>query len=257
MSTKKRRYPSGQNTIYDNTYNAMRVNSRVLNAGVREYDYKYAFSMSSKQEVQAQYYSIARDIAVMVREEKSVQQAFQTYKAVRKEQGFPEPTELPSELQDKLSKIHAYMDIYKAELDYLRGVLQKFTDAATEKRKELMLRHGPRQSARLEHGLIVEIDGQRVDRINGVRCIADPLSPYNGMPLSAYREMALSWAREYDRVRAEKEAQRVHEIRTRGHSDIPYYNRQAHIPREYLPKLPEGVPNMTKPIPTKSKRTKR
>jgi hypothetical protein len=117
---------------------------------------------------------------------------------------------------EKALKLEAQIDIIKLELKELK----KLIEAAEQKREDArkpFLPRGPRGSKTGVHPLCL-VDGQRIERDNktGELYICDKRSPYNGMSMSDYREMAHNFI-------------------------VSLSRRTANVPKSDWPKIPEGV----------------
>lgn len=260
-----RRYPSGTHKRYDEVYELTRVNSPIINRGLREKFIEWAGRFSSRSALEQLRLELAGGkegkywdtkytlqgqwmLAYIPNTEKKLvelEELFKQYQQQKINIGLPKPTTWPDDLLDKRLKCEALLDVYVDELKIIDTELKKYTDAEDEKRREKMYFNGIGISHRQNpENILVEIDNQQVSLIDGLLIITDPISRYRGMAVPDYRRMADRWRKEREENRNRLERQYREQMRENGRSDIivPKMSGFRHDdPR--LPKWPEGTTN--------------
>lgn len=158
----------------------------------------------------------------------------------REREGYERPSEMPPEIHNELMKHQARLDVYNLEKEALEEQLLEI-----ENKPNLnMLKFGPLSSGQLQNNDLIEIDGQRVERINGKLIITEPGSPYLGMSVVSYRtHVSDPWLREQHEKLNALVNQRKIEVQEKGFSNISIPTRRRSISKNDLPPWPEGVKN--------------
>jgi len=240
----KRRYGirDAEYKVYTDRFDRLLILSDVLNA---DKSVGGRYTMYDKRAI---------EVAIMEREEKTspdfqrnlddAQIDFESYCSNRVNAGYPLPEAWPKMLLERRLHAEAGMDITNRELEVLKDQLQtRFITPIKDAEEKSMLAYGPIGSAVLQNGVVALIDGQAVERIDGVLVITSEKSPYKGMVVSDYREFVVRpfviGRRKHDEELVKKRAE---ELRTTGRSDILVTNSHKKIHASSLPPLPEGVP---------------
>jgi len=105
----------------------------------------------------------------------------------RKNQGKLPYQEMPDNMQKDYEAALAKLDVIKEEIKALKEKKQKIKQQKKKKRNRKILKYGPQGVAKGEPLRI--IDGQNVEQKNGRLYIEDSASPYDGMPVVAYRNL--------------------------------------------------------------------
>ena len=196
----------------------------------------------------------AMEVAILEREEKiipdfqrnidDVNIDFESYVTNRMNIGHPRPEVWPRMLLERRLLAEAGLDITKRELEVLKDQLQtRFIEPIKQAEEKSMLAYGPIGTAVLRNGVIALIDGQAVERIDGVLVIVSEKSPYKGMAVSDYREFVVKpWVIARRKQAEELVTKRAEELRTTGKSDISVTNSHKKIHSSSLPVWPANVP---------------
>jgi len=108
-----------------------------------------------------------------------------------------------------------------------------------------MLSRGPIGVGEMRNGILILMDGQAVEKVDGVMVITSEKSPYRGMAVHAYLEFVVKpWSISRRKRAAELERQRADEIRTTGKSTINVSTGNKVINKSSLPPWPDNVPNL-------------
>jgi hypothetical protein len=151
----------------------------------------------------------------------------------------------PLILKEKLL-LEARLDVYLREEESIRLALNNLKVDEDNKQDELCLQHGPQGNGRLRGGDLVELDGQKVERIKGRLIITSPSSPYRGLLVSDYRERISDvWTKARNDLHLLMSKKAKEEIKATGHSSIVVPSRRSgtKISKSSLPPWPAGVRN--------------
>ncbi|NLT49699.1 MAG: hypothetical protein GXX85_02130 [Ignavibacteria bacterium] len=158
----------------------------------------------------------------------------------RDREGYERPSEMPPEMHNELMKLQARLDIYNLEKEALEQQLSEIQSVENPD----CLKFGPVGSGQLRNGDLIELDGQRVERINGKLVITEPGSPYLGMAVVDYRKLVSDpWLKQQNDKLNALIKQRQEEFKLKGFSDIVIPTRRRSISKNDLPPWPEGVIN--------------
>ena len=259
-----RRYKINDNSLYDKVYSRLRVQSWILNGGVRNQNFATAGRMESEQAImitklsligskEGKYYDAENQEWIIARVPywkavlEKVDADFKIYSQERVNQGYARPSEMPTNLAEKQAEAEAALDIIEDELALCNRLLKEYSEKVSVIRDENMLKRGLQQSGKLRGGFLVEMDYQRVGiNADGILIIDDSNSPYDGMGVTDYRALANKWMAEFQDKCSKAANERAEEIRRKGKSNIALPSRMDTIPREQLPKWPNGVVNYKK-----------
>lgn len=160
--------------------------------------------------------------------------------------GYKKPERWPKDLLEPRLKFEAFMDITKREIEVLNEQLNKrFLEPIKQAKEKSILARGPLGVAEMRGGILIMIDGQAVDRVEGVMLITSEKSPYRGMAVSDYREyVSKPWIISRRKRAAELEKMKAEEIRKNGYSNIVVSMVNKKIDKTSLPPWPDGVPNL-------------
>jgi hypothetical protein len=259
-----RRYKIGEHPIYDRRYGALKSHSQILNQS----DHKpnpYSINISDKQGLIVQRYLLMGvdekdgkfinssgvwEIATIPEIKSKIavlQKEFDDWAQTQVNNGYHRPKQmLPGMMEERL-KLEANLDIATAELAKIDLMISKFKNKEEEKRNSKVLYYGLQGNGRLKDGILCEIDGQRVSQFNGILVIDEPVSPYDGMAVADYRELAKQWRNDRIAVYTGLKKRREAEIAEKGASNIiAQYPYSCHVKREDLPAWPKGVKNYKK-----------
>lgn len=203
---------------------------------------------------QTLYDKRAIEIAILEREEKIIPDFqrnlddatidFESFCTNQMNIGRNRPEVWPKHLLERRLLAEAGLDITKRELEVLKDQLQtRFIEPIKEAEEKSMLAFGPIGTAQLQNGVVALIDGQAVERIDGILVIVSEKSPYRGLAVSDYREHVVKPFVIARRKQAEELVKkRAEELRTTGRSNIVITNSHKKIHQSSLPPLPEGIP---------------
>lgn len=165
---------------------------------------------------------------------------YEDYCERREREGFEVPDKMPPEMHNDLMKLQARLDVYNLEKEALEQRLSEIQSVANTD----CLKFGPVGSGQLQNGDLVEIDGQRVERINGKLVITEPGSPYLGMAVVDYRKLVSDpWLKQQNDELNALVNQRKKDFQEKGFSNVMIPSRRKAISKESLPKWPEGCIN--------------
>jgi hypothetical protein len=240
----KRRYTirDPEYKVYTDRFDRLLILSDILNANKSATG---RYTMYDKRAI---------EVAISEREEKTIpdfqrnlddaQIDFESYCSNRVNGGYALPTAWPKHLLERRLHAEVGLDITNRELEVLKDQLEtRFIQPIKEAEEKNMLAFGPIGTAVLQNGVIALIDGQAVERIDGVLVIVSEKSPYRGLAISDYREHVVKpfviARRKHDEELVKKRAE---ELRTTGKSNISITNSHKKIHSSSLPPLPDGVP---------------
>jgi len=183
-------------------------------------------------------------IPYLEEELKKIEKRFEEYKKERVRQGYEAPEKMPPEMEAEYLKLSARLSVKKEELKYLKEELKKLQKPKDNTENKNVLKFGLRCSGQLQGGILKMIDGQNCDFVDGVLCIVDHRSPYNGMAVSDYRKLAAKWRVEKHEEEIKKLVRLQKEARERGEPvplTLPVGVEE--VPKEELPEWPEWAEN--------------
>lgn len=253
-----RRYKIGTHRTYDKCFDAFKGDSPVLNPrssgiGVHSLNLSDKNALKSHLLERVGFQGDAKEMKIgwfrkgetgemQVSDLKSaeqqiiaIKQAFENQKQGIINQGRRPPKTMPADMQEKLLKAEARLDITKSEIETLERLLKNFTDADTKIDDSLVLKRGPAGSGKLRHGILAHVDGQHVEADSkGVLRIADARSRYNGMATADYYdEIVRPWLRANSKLLKEH-AKKCRKIR-KSDPDAEFKN----APRAPWPEVPK------------------
>ncbi len=263
----KRRYPRGENQIYDKVYNQRLTHSPIVNQAIREKNERLAFKLNSEGGIRSEIIHLEgnpagkvfhpdrdefTDAAIPAVEKELARINFQIENwtddpTVRQKQLLPGTniTSL-SVLHETRFKLEAIIDVYRHEVKRLREMLVPYEEHKLAQRKKALLEFGPLGEQQRFFPRQI-IDGQECGFVNGVLCVTDDLSPYQGMNLADYKTFVVKqFKREQKELCRKKTKQREDEIMKYGKSFIRIPEGHQRISKENLPKWPEGIKNHLK-----------
>lgn len=125
---------------------------------------------------------------------------FISYKESRIKQGYESPTEMPESLQTEFYRLRARMTVLDAESEELKKRLKSFDEPKKQEEDDKVLMFGPLGAGKLQDGILVRIDGQKVtESKDGIMIINDQRSPYSGMSVVHYRRLCREYQENKDR----------------------------------------------------------
>lgn len=175
-----------------------------------------------------------------------LEQKFEQYKKDRIRQGFPMPTEMPGDMLKEKYGLEARLTVIDEEIRELRRRLDEFRQPEQEADDRHVLQYGLHEHGKLRDNKLVTIDGQRVaENPDMVMIISDDRSPYNGMAVSDYRQLARQWRADRKRMADEAFRQLQERCIAEGKPvpQAPPITSMRKVSRASLPKWPEGVVN--------------
>jgi hypothetical protein len=198
----RRRYKIGKFPVYDKKFDREKSES-FLNPRNVFFDIKFAFGSSpatasmvlewegeTQGEHKGEYPAPDgwQKSKILIAQEAldAVDAKWKATKAQAKRCGRPIPKEMPADLVNERLKAEAVLDIRQEELDFLKKKLGEWETKETKQKASMILRYGPRGSAKGEPPR--EIDGQDVVQRDGKLVINCFESPYHNMELPDYFE---------------------------------------------------------------------
>jgi hypothetical protein len=131
-----------------------------------------------------------------------MKKAYESFQQDAKRQGKEVPL-LPPEMEARMNKLSAQLVVLNEERTVLEGMLKDIA-AKEEKEEELhCLEYGLKQSGRLQDGILVSLDGQRIVQDEDGLLIIDS-GIYKGMDVPSYRKLAAQWRKDRDAADAAK-----------------------------------------------------
>jgi hypothetical protein len=123
----------------------------------------------------------------MIREQlEEINTKFKHHQQERVNSCYEKPEVMAPELNQKRLELEACKDVAEEEVEMLDKLLKNIKSKVQVQDDSMVLKRGPIGSGSLRVGIFHIIDGQQVELIDGLLCISDPLSPYNGMSTMDY-----------------------------------------------------------------------
>lgn len=262
-TTGVRRYKIGTEPIYDRKFEALKSHSQILtkNDNVSAPAMGTAINLNDRSGLETQLVELIGGISnpghffnlperkwmkgqliVATDALNQIEHDFLSYQQQKVNNGYERPEEMPKEMRERQLELEAQHDVLKAETEKLQMLLKtKFTDPEEAERKAQMLRYGMQQASKGSPPYVM--DGQRCGIVNGLLCIDDPASPYDGMMVQDYRKLSSEWCKARNQWMAEVEAKYKAEILANGRSDIVVPDGLRPIDKSTLPKWPAWAVN--------------
>ena len=266
MKTKR----TGEDPLYDNLYVRLKNESDILSPGGRATSVytefwdkpnceskriEYLGDEAGKFKIDGQVFTA---IIPSLRQRLSdITARFNFYQDKKVEEGYIKPTLMPLEMQKIKSTLEARLDIALEELKKIEDRIAFFDGQNKEDNSDQVLKYGLECSGQLSAGKLVMMDGQICGKINGVVCITDKRSLYDGMAISDYRELAERWKAEIkasDHIHLKKlqdQAKADYKPLPRSYNSIPV---GISVKKELLPRWPDGILNHYQSIMTRKKK---
>lgn len=235
----KKRYTTGENPVYDQYYMTYKNKSQIL----RPTNATFAPNSQDKQGVISTIEEIKIGMQDIEREMRRLNSAWEEYAQRKVNEGFERPEKICNEYAEELYKLEVRWDVRNEELEKCRKLLAEY-EKEENKRKPQLFQYGLTGDGALMHGIISEVDGQKVSIIKNWPVIDEPSSPFDGMRVCDYRKhLAVPWKREKENRLAVNEAYNV-ECRAKGVQPDPakYVSLNPPLPTKW----PEGVLNYKK-----------
>lgn len=260
----KRRYKIGIHPVYDDTFDRLRIESKILNSGSQVWNVYSEFS--DKRNLQAKLLEYSGDAAGLYTQGGSTYQGhipaineklaaldtrFQRFQQEKVNKGYDVPTSWPADLQKEQLKLYARLDTYDEELELIRTRLEQLNSVKTVEDDSTVLCHGLQLRSR-SHGLLADnfdlqdvismIDGQRVAKTSdGVLYIDDGRSIYDGMKIQDYRRLALEWQEARRKANKRKLLVLQAQAKAQGQRPVVQISMRTHrkIKKSNLPPWPE------------------
>ena len=260
MSMTVRRYPRGQNQIYDKAFNELFTTSIIINPGLAERWTSAAFVLDSEAGLKSRLIEIeGNDTGKMFNPDANtyseamiptiqmeLAKINQQYEAAKEGRPIPQftGTNLTSlkALEDEKFRLEAKLDVRQHEVKRLKEMLKGYEKEREDRRYAAMFSHGLNGDTKGEP--IREIDGQQCGFCDGVLIITDKLSPYRGLCLADYKvHLVRPWKQARQDMIKELTAKRMDDIRKHGESDIVVPGLYDGIVKDQLPPYPQGCIN--------------
>lgn len=168
------------------------------------------------------------------------------------------PKQMPVKLLEEQLLLFARLDIYLLELEKVTEKLDALKEVEQVADDHMVLAYGLICTGQLFNSQLNEIDSQTVEKYQGILIIKDERSPYNGMSVVDYRQLAKDWQEEraeLDRkhlIVLQEVARKENKVVPRSYTSVTGYMR---IPKAYLPPWPEGITNYLETVPKRRRRT--
>lgn len=135
-----------------------------------------------------------------------IKKEYENYSQSQVNTGQRRPKEMPKELWERFLKIEAEIDVTKEEIEWLEIAIKNYKQEEKKKDNESLLKYGLLGSGQLLGGILIEIDGQKVELINDELVISSKESPYYGMLVPDYYDLAKQWQEADIQLRYSKES---------------------------------------------------
>lgn len=166
------------------------------------------------------------------------------YVQKQKNLGF-EITEYPSNVLDRKLKLEALLDVMQMEKEFIEKRLSTFVEKVEVVDDSKVLAWGLCGMVKQINNQVHMIDGQLVKIIDGVNCISDPRSVFDGLSLLNYRKLCAVWREGQKRKNKEKLILAQAECRERGIPVVSHIGATSfkRVSKSNLPPFPEGCIN--------------
>lgn len=201
----RRRYKIGENPEYDSTFDWLKSHSAIFNPANVSYEAAWiADAIQTKDGIKIilatwkgdesghfiknkiLYNSFIKEAENALEE---INQRFKIHKQKMINEGRKSPSKMPPDLKKDRLRAEAKFDVIQSEIAHLERKLSIFQESESEKTEKAVLKGGPQGHGKIQGGILVEIDGQRIVKDpKGVLRMKDHRSPYNGMTASDYTE---------------------------------------------------------------------
>jgi len=256
----KRKYTRRDNPQYNNLVDRLMVLSDILNGGrervpsafTQFWDRNLCASTLLELEGQADgRYTKKGLLTTAVKpyveaQLRELEERFDEFKKTRVRQGFPLPTEMPSNMIHTKNQLEARLTVLDEEIRELKRRLAEFAKPEAEADDRNVLQYGLMESGKLRDNKLVKIDGQTVaENPDMIMVIHDDRSPYNGMAVADYRQLARQWRQERKR-RADEEFKQLQErckAEGKSISQTPPIVAMKKVSKNSLPKWPDWAEN--------------
>ncbi len=174
-----------------------------------------------------------------------LEQTFAQYKKDRLNQGFKAVDLMPAHMLEEYYTQNARLTVLEMEADFLQKRLSEYKEVEDVESNAGVLKYGLRAFSKLKDGVIVLMDGQRVQEIDGIMVIVDTRSPYRGMACSDFRDLCKVWMsqrKEADKEKLEKLINQAIEKGEKPPQQLPISSMHRANPVTF-PAWPEGVRN--------------
>lgn len=251
----------GKDLIRDDVRDAGMVNSNLLNSGRLPPGSVYMPMLNDRKYLKGLKAELLGDsggkfylngfettasIPTILKRIEELGERIRNHKLQRQNQGFADDEKLPKELSEEMSKLLGTLDVRLAELKDVDKRLKVFEDREKAVSDHFVLAYGLQMMGRLRGGILAEIDGMTVGRTaEGILIINDERSPYNGMSIPDYRQMASKWQEERRQADKEKLLAQQKEAKKQGlhiPQSLPVTGCRK-VARASLPGFPEHCVN--------------
>lgn len=260
MQPTKRRYPRGENPLFDRYYNQFFTQSIIINPGLTERFHSAAFTLSDEAGIKSKLVELTGNasgkfldpnidafheaqIPIIEYELAIITSQYQAAK-----EGRPIPMRQGinigslSGLAEEMYKLQAKLDVRHHEVYRLKQMLKEFDDKRERQHVKQMFYGGLQGST---YGNPVQtIDGQRCGFTGGILCIVDKHSPYNGLSVLDYRKRIVQPYQEArQNLIKEQSAKRMEDIRKFGETDVVVPELNVMLTIDDVPPWPENCIN--------------
>ncbi len=204
MATE-RRYAIGKHPAYDQTYDFKKSNSGILRPknpqnrgsteamwicdkeGLETLLYLWEGDENQQCQRQPQDYPTPAKILEKQTQIEYIKNEFKKLIQLAINTGNLPPKRMPDELEKEHQESLAEYDVTVEEINQIKKLLETAKNKGQESSNDTMLKYGTRGNGKGEP--LREIDGQKVELLKGLPTIIEPDSPYNKIPVVAYREL--------------------------------------------------------------------
>ena len=258
-----RRYRIEQNKVYNDMYDLQMLQSPIFNTDDTISVHTILFD---KKNIQSEIFRYHGDdkgmlningspyrayIPAMQDELNKLALQWERMKIQMVNEGFAEPEEMPEDMLNRKYEFEARLDVREKELLELEKRLASFTDEEKNTDNANMLKFGLMGEGRLQGGILVEIDSQKVVQHKaGHLIIAN--GKFAGMSVPDYRKLITSW----QEFRKEEDSKKLikwqEEAKAEGKKfveeeysryDSVSFGGGRPVSSNLLPDWPEGVRN--------------
>jgi len=259
----KRRYKIGIHSAYDDVFDQTRIISDILNSGNKPPDaYTTLWDMKNMECVVLELEGSPADEGKLLKGEYfrnkskmlavipslrlqliAVDEKFASLQKQRADEGFEPMEQMPVELEYEKLRDEARLDVRTEELEFIKQRIESYVEVEDTALTDMILAYGLKQRGKLEGGILVMIDGQRVTRtVEGILIINEPKSKYHGMAVSDYRQLANKWKAALRDVYYLKQKQYEKDIADGKLVTMPVISTNK-VDRSSLPGWPADVKN--------------
>jgi len=257
-----RRYRIDENPVYNDRYDHLILNSSIFNSDNIP---NVHTMLNDKKNLQSEIFRYHGDehglfdragskyrayIPAMQDQLNKIETQFEELCIRMVNEGYSPLDQMPEDMLTKKYEFEARIDVREKELIELQKRLASYTDEAKNVDNANLLKYGLMGEGRLQDGILVEIDGQKVIQYKERLIIEN--GKYAGMSVPDFRKLIVTWQAFRKEEDAKKLLQFQEEFASRGEKfyeeeysrfDSCSYGGGRPVSASLLPDWPEGVKN--------------